>query len=49
MGPGLLLRSLRDSKFKGVLLGEAVRLNLLESLPQLLGLISSLKNPLLAL
>jgi len=49
VGPGLILRTLRTDKYKGILLGEAVRLNLIETLPQLLTLIAGLKNPLLAL
>lgn len=49
IGPGLILRTVRDDKYKGILLGEAVRLNLIETLPQLLTLIRDLKDPLLAL
>jgi hypothetical protein len=49
VGPGLILRTVRDNKYKGILLGEAVRLNLIETLPQLLTLINGLKDPLLAL
>jgi len=49
IGPGLILRTVRSEPYKGVLLGEAVKLHLIESLPQLLTLIRDLKEPLLAL
>lgn len=49
IGPGLVLRSVRNKPYLGILLGEAVKLNLIESLPKLLTLIQSLSDPLLAL
>jgi len=44
-----VLRSVRNKPYLGILLGEAVKLNLIESLPKLLTLIQSLSDPLLAL
>lgn len=49
IGPGLILRSVRNDIYKGVLLGEAQKLGLITSLSQLLTLIKDLKNPFLAL